>query len=158
MSISCSMPMARQVAPEQARQIGRSRVYTAADLPARLRHWHTPRVNRRESLGVGALTGMLSNSRTLFWHPLDAASTSFTALIARSSRPYGLADYLGRDHAVIEAAPVAANARPVSGITPPSSLWRMLTWRRFPRLRALRSTAFPIPCRRAGTVRVRRRP
>ena len=41
---------------------------------------------------------------TLFWHPLVTDATSFTALIARAARPIDLADYLGRDHAVIEAA------------------------------------------------------
>ncbi|MGH8427620.1 MAG: hemerythrin domain-containing protein [Gammaproteobacteria bacterium] len=41
---------------------------------------------------------------TLFWHPLAAGATNFTALIARAARPIGLADYLGHDHAVIEAA------------------------------------------------------
>ncbi|HET7306619.1 MAG TPA: DUF1971 domain-containing protein [Gammaproteobacteria bacterium] len=199
--------MAPLVAPERPRQIGRSRTYTANDLPERLRHWHTPRVNRWEKLcvmagtlaieyleaggaatqvlagseqrwiapgtrwrvaqmnadsrfelaihadskgqaeapqqlrsdllqeaervaipdaaafevlartlpagerrivmgrfGAGALSSILSASRTLFWHPLGATSKSFTALIARGSRPFDLVEYLGRDHAVIEAA------------------------------------------------------
>lgn len=42
--------------------------------------------------------------RALFWHPLAAGSEGFAALLARSPAPFGLAAYLGRDHAVIEAA------------------------------------------------------
>lgn len=45
-------------APEQPRLLGRSRAYTADNLPARLRQWHAPRINRWERLWVtqGALT------------------------------------------------------------------------------------------------------
>ncbi|HET7569862.1 MAG TPA: DUF1971 domain-containing protein [Gammaproteobacteria bacterium] len=206
-STSYSIPKTPQAAPEQPRQIGRSRTYTATNLPERLRHWHTPRVNRWERLcvmagalvieyleasgaarqvlagseqrwiapgmrwrvaqmdtdsrfelaihadskgqaeapqllrsdllqdaervaipgvaafnalvrtlpigerrivtgrfGAGKLTAILSASRTLFWHPLAATSKSFTALVARGRRPFDLVEYLGRDHAVIEAA------------------------------------------------------
>ncbi|HWU67788.1 MAG TPA: hemerythrin domain-containing protein [Stenotrophobium sp.] len=39
----------------------------------------------------------------LFWHPLHADVSGFTAVAARSDTPVGLLDYLGRDHAVIEA-------------------------------------------------------
>lgn len=38
--------------PEQPRRPGRSRAYTAANLPERLRQWHSPRINRRERLWV----------------------------------------------------------------------------------------------------------
>ena len=49
---------ATHVAPEQPRLLGRSRAYTADNLPARLRQWHAPRINRWERLWVthGALT------------------------------------------------------------------------------------------------------
>lgn len=40
----------------------------------------------------------------LSWHPLAGAPGRFTAFAARSATPFGLAAYLGRDHAVIEAA------------------------------------------------------
>lgn len=43
-------------------------------------------------------------SRALFQHPLHAAAKAFTVLIARDQQPFDLATYLGRDHAVIEAA------------------------------------------------------
>lgn len=39
-----------------------------------------------------------------FWHPLRVDADGFTAFITRSDAPVGLLDYLGRDHAVIEAA------------------------------------------------------
>jgi tellurite resistance-related uncharacterized protein len=41
---------------------------------------------------------------TLCWHPLDAGPKRATALVSRSTQVIGLAEYLGRDHAVIEAA------------------------------------------------------
>jgi tellurite resistance-related uncharacterized protein len=41
---------------------------------------------------------------TLFWHPLEARADAHVALIGRTVEPAGLAEYLGRDHAVIEAA------------------------------------------------------
>lgn len=40
--------------PPQARRLGKSRVYTLADLPPRLREWHAPRINRWERLLVTA--------------------------------------------------------------------------------------------------------
>lgn len=40
----------------------------------------------------------------VFWHPLDASPQGCTALVARATEPVGLAEYLGRDHAVIEGA------------------------------------------------------
>jgi hypothetical protein len=195
------------VEPEQPRQIGRSRPYTSADIPGRLRQWHAPRINRWERLCVtsGALvierfgaTGVTSttltegdkiwlgpgirwrvanmdanncfeleihadskgqaeapqqlrselleeaervvmtdvsafealvqalpagerriveghfdfdelarmpfDTRTLFWHPLERCAGHFIALIGRSTQRFDLAGYLGRDHAVIEAA------------------------------------------------------
>ncbi len=193
--------------PEQPRLLGRSRAYTLATLPERLRQWHAPRINRweklwvtggslaieylgasgatgvelgprenrwfapgtrwrvlrmatdsrfeleiyadvkgqaeapqplRSSLLVEALTVTAADARelaallhslpagerrivharfdlgtwsgaatgvhTLFWHPLAAASGRFTVLVARSNEPFDLSAYLGRDHAVIEAA------------------------------------------------------
>lgn len=45
-----------------------------------------------------------TRAHTLFWHPLTAAPSSFTVLVARSAQPFDLPAYLGRDHAVIEAA------------------------------------------------------
>lgn len=44
------------VAPEQPRQLGDARSYTAADVSGRLRHWHAPRVNRWERLRITAGT------------------------------------------------------------------------------------------------------
>ncbi|MGH8122973.1 MAG: hemerythrin domain-containing protein [Rudaea sp.] len=38
-----------------------------------------------------------------FWHPLYAGADGFTTFIACSAEPIGLLEYLGRDHAVIEA-------------------------------------------------------
>lgn len=45
-----------------------------------------------------------AGGNTLFWHPLAAGKSGFAALVVRAARPIGLADYLGHDHAVIEAA------------------------------------------------------
>lgn len=193
----------------QRRQLGRSRHYTLADLPERLRRWHAPRANRWERLCVdagplvvewlgaegavsesldradarwiapgtrwriamlaeqarfrleifaddataasaplalraalldeaqcahvddeAALAHVLAELRpgerrlvragfdigatlraaiaesggTLCWHPLDAGPGRATALVSRSTQSIGLAEYLGRDHAVLEAA------------------------------------------------------
>jgi hypothetical protein len=44
-----------------------------------------------------------ADQRTLFWHPLAIGDGEFTAFIARAGQPIGLPEYLGRDHAVIEA-------------------------------------------------------
>lgn len=193
--------------PAQRRQLGRSREYTLASLPERLRRWHAPRANRWEYLCVDAgplvvewldseaaqslrtaescwiapgtrwriawldarsrfrleihadaataastpqplraalldaaesaylddeaalvrlLAGLRAGERrliraafdfdpalraaiveshaTLCWHPLDAGRGRATALLSRSAQPMGFAEYLGRDHAVIEAA------------------------------------------------------
>ncbi len=195
--------------PGPTRRLGRSRRYTGANLPARLRQWHAPRANRWEYLCVmaGALdtewldtarvttrhlaageqcwiapgmrwrvagmgpdagfelevhadetvaaaapqdmraallehatraaardagelearlaalaTGqscllriafdagtrlreiMHASGDTLFWHPLAADARQCTALVVRSAAPVGLAEYMGRDHAVIESA------------------------------------------------------
>ncbi|TAL88136.1 MAG: DUF1971 domain-containing protein [Rhodanobacter sp.] len=193
--------------PEQPRLLGRSRAYTLANLPERLRQWHAPRINRWERLWVtggslaieyldasgtigaelalgenrwfapgtrwrvvhmapdshfeleihadakgqaeapqplrstlleealsvavadvpalaallhalplgerrvvharfdlGAWSGTATGAQTLFWHPLAAAPGCFTVLVARSDRLFDLRAYLGRDHAVIEAA------------------------------------------------------
>lgn len=193
--------------PEHPRLLGRSRAYTPDTLPARLRHWHAPRINRWERLcvttgtlaieclgaggvarsvlgageqrwlapgtrwrvarldagghfeievhadsrgqaeapqpvrsdllsrarrmqvpdvaallaqaralapgerrlvdarfGLDALPPAWLRSHTVFWHPLRADAASFMVLVARSGAPIDLATYLGRDHAVIEAA------------------------------------------------------
>ncbi|MGH8091418.1 MAG: hemerythrin domain-containing protein [Rudaea sp.] len=192
--------------PALRRQLGRSREYTQANLPERLRRWHAPRANRWEYLCVEAgplvvewldsegaqtlrtaenfwiapgtrwrivqmdarsrfrleihadattaastpqalraalldaaecvpiddeaalsrlLAGLGAGERrlvragfdfapalraaidesdgTLCWHPLDAGGGHATALLSRSLQPIGLAEYLGRDHALIEA-------------------------------------------------------
>lgn len=44
------------------------------------------------------------NRATLSWHPMMAGADGFTAFVTRMERPMGLADYLCRDHAVIESA------------------------------------------------------
>lgn len=38
------------------------------------------------------------------WHPLDGGPDGCVALIVRTASPAGLAEYMGRDHAVIEGA------------------------------------------------------
>jgi hypothetical protein len=193
--------------PAQRRQLGRSRAYTLANLPERLRRWHAPRANRWEYLCVDAgplvvewldseaaqslrtaescwiapgtrwriawldaqsrfrleihadaataastpqrlraalldaaecariddeaglvrlLDGLRAGERrlvragfgcgpalraaiaesegTLCWHPLDAGRGHATAVLSRSAQPTEFAEYLGHDHAVIEAA------------------------------------------------------
>ncbi|MBN8727418.1 MAG: hemerythrin domain-containing protein [Xanthomonadales bacterium] len=40
----------------------------------------------------------------LCWHPLQAGEDGWVTLVARLAAPIGLAEYLARDHAVIEAA------------------------------------------------------
>lgn len=47
---------------------------------------------------------MASSGETLCWHPLDVRDETWVALLARSERAIDLLEYLGRDHAVIEAA------------------------------------------------------
>lgn len=51
-----------------------------------------------------ALPTALLGTRSFFWHPLAATPKGCVALLARSAQPLDLAAYLGRDHAVIEAA------------------------------------------------------
>jgi hypothetical protein len=46
----------------------------------------------------------MTEARTILWHPLATAPGGFTVLLARSDEPFDLRAYLGRDHAVIEAA------------------------------------------------------
>ncbi|HEX7349114.1 MAG TPA: hemerythrin domain-containing protein [Rhodanobacteraceae bacterium] len=46
----------------------------------------------------------LTANRTVFWHPLGASRTATVVMLARAAQPFDLAAYLGRDHAVIEAA------------------------------------------------------
>ena len=55
-------------------------------------------VHRAVSRGAGHLC----------WHPLERGATHSTALLVRTLQPIGLLEYLGRDHAVIEAALAAA--------------------------------------------------
>lgn len=204
---SMSLQRLDSAQPEQPRLLGRSRAYTLANLPERLRQWHAPRINRWEKLWITAgslaiehlgatgttgvelregeqhwfapgtrwrvahmatdscfeleiyadvkgqaeapqplrstlledaatvtaadapaLAALLhslpagerrivharfdpgtwsatpGDTRTLFWHPLAASRGGFTVLVARSDEPFDLRAYLGRDHAVIEAA------------------------------------------------------
>lgn len=195
--------------PTSTRLLGRSRTYTATDLPARLQHWHAPRANRWERLEVLAgildvqwldvagidvvhlaagqtrwiapgsrwcvlamdaaarfalevhadqtvaaaapqrlradlldgaplrtldapgdlpslfaaiadgqsillragfdgfpsmLEAIAAGDGALFWHPLADGPTEWAALVGRTPQPASLGDYLGRDHALIEAA------------------------------------------------------
>ena len=46
---------------------------------------------------------MANGADRLCWHPLATEYRSHAALVVRSAQAVGLADYLGRDHAVIEA-------------------------------------------------------
>lgn len=41
--------------------------------------------------------------QSLFWHPLHRGPRRLTVFVARADHPVGLLDYLGRDHALIEA-------------------------------------------------------
>ncbi|MDN5864695.1 MAG: hemerythrin domain-containing protein [Gammaproteobacteria bacterium] len=52
----------------------------------------------------GSIVHALTDDGRFFWHPLADGPGGFAALIAHAERPFGLAEYLGRDHAVIEAA------------------------------------------------------
>ena len=47
---------------------------------------------------------MRASDGTLCWHPLDSTPDGLVALISRSAQPIDLLEYLGRDHAVLEAA------------------------------------------------------
>lgn len=58
-----------------------------------------------------------SNGR-LFWHPLELGDEACVAVLGYAAEPVGLADYLGRDHALIEAALAGA----LSG-QPERKLW-----------------------------------
>ncbi|HUH31822.1 MAG TPA: hemerythrin domain-containing protein [Rhodanobacter sp.] len=64
--------------PEQPRLLGRSRAYTLANLPERLRQWHAPRINRWERLWV---TGS-----ALAIEYLDASGTTGVELAAGGNR------------------------------------------------------------------------
>lgn len=46
---------------------------------------------------------MQTSGGTVFWHPLAMSETDFAALVVCAAEPIGLADYLGHDHALIEA-------------------------------------------------------
>jgi tellurite resistance-related uncharacterized protein len=61
-------------------------------------------VRARFDMAAAIGAAMANGTGTLCWHPLDAEHRSHTALVVRSAQAVGLADYLGRDHAVIEAA------------------------------------------------------
>lgn len=45
-----------------------------------------------------------AEARTVSWHPLEVGDDRFTAFVARTPHAIGLADYLARDHLVLEAA------------------------------------------------------
>lgn len=68
------------------------------------------RILIRGSFDFGPLFGraMEESGGTLCWHPLDAHNGGVTALVARAAQPIDLLEYLGRDHAVMEAALVGA--------------------------------------------------
>lgn len=53
---------------------------------------------------IDALLPMPGAQPTLYWHPLDVAPNAFTVFIAKGHQAVDLVAYLGRDHAVIEAA------------------------------------------------------
>ena len=54
--------------------------------------------------GDALRAAMDASAGTLCWHPLQDADGQRVALISRSAQAIGLLEYLGRDHAVIEAA------------------------------------------------------
>jgi len=54
--------------------------------------------------GPALHAAIVESHGTLCWHPLDAGRGHATALLLRSAQPIGFAEYLSRDHAVIEAA------------------------------------------------------
>ena len=73
----------------------------------------------RGSFDFGALFGraMAESGGTLCWHPLEAHNGCVTALVARAAQPIDLLEYLGRDHAVMEAALVGALRGEVERLT-----------------------------------------
>ncbi|HEU0196814.1 MAG TPA: hemerythrin domain-containing protein [Nevskiaceae bacterium] len=66
--------------PEHPRQLGRSRQYTAVDLPERLHHWHAARIDRWERLCV--ITGRVAIEY------LESAATRRVELGAGATRWY----------------------------------------------------------------------
>lgn len=68
-------------APVHSRQLGRSRTYSAVDLPNRLTHWHSPRANRWELMHVAS--GQLRTQ----W--LGASGVSTVSMQANDSRWIG---------------------------------------------------------------------
>ena len=54
--------------------------------------------------GPALHAAIVESHGALCWHPLDAGRGHATALLLRLAEPIGFAEYLGRDHAVIEAA------------------------------------------------------
>lgn len=81
---------------------------TVADVAALAELLHSLPPGERRIVHAGfdqdAWSGAATGAQTLFWHPLAAAPGCFTVLVARSDTPFDLRAYLGRDHAVIEAA------------------------------------------------------
>lgn len=73
----------------------------------------------RGRFDFGALFGqaMAESGGTLCWHPLEARDGHLTALVARSAQTIDLLEYLGRDHAVIEATLVGALRGEVERLT-----------------------------------------
>lgn len=57
--------------------------------------------------GVALAAAVRTGQRRLLWHPL-AAGPEFVALITRAADAVGLVEYMGRDHALIEAVLAAA--------------------------------------------------
>lgn len=54
-------------------------------------------------LAPAARRAIRESALCVSWHPLQADGGGWIALFARSDTPMGLGEYLGRDHAVIEA-------------------------------------------------------
>lgn len=60
--------------------------------------------------GAQDINDAVFDDRRLFWHPLEKTTSGFMALVARGEQDFNLVGYMGRDHAVIEAALAAALA------------------------------------------------
>lgn len=61
-------------------------------------------VRARFDISKAVQMAIAGSALHLCWHPLELGETGSTALLARSALPIGMQEYLGRDHAVIEAA------------------------------------------------------
>lgn len=77
-----------------------------ADALARLVDGLAPGARRivEGAFAVDAVPRLIAGRPTLFWHPLGTGIDRFAALVVRGHQPIDLLTYLGRDHAVIEAA------------------------------------------------------